>query len=98
MDKPQKDLQETEIKLKPSTDWIKIERVANGFLVREAYEDEPGSYSEIVQVFEENEVEGKKEVMGRLLEYVADYFGLGYDKHSKQNLKISWNRKGHKVE
>ena len=39
-----------------------------------------------------------REAMTALLNLVADLYDEGYDKYAKDNLNISWDRKGHKYE
>ncbi|MEO5366085.1 MAG: hypothetical protein H7831_06970 [Magnetococcus sp. WYHC-3] len=40
----------------------------------------------------------EQDCMKRLLEAVAEHFGYSYDKFKSDNLNISWDRKGHKVD
>ena len=35
--------------------------------------------------------------MKKLLERIADYFGYSYNKFSKNNLRITFDREGHKI-
>ena len=49
---------------------------------------------------DENKYKTKDEekiAMARLLEKVADYFGINYDRYDKNNLKIEFSQKGHKL-
>jgi hypothetical protein len=41
---------------------------------------------------------GRTNGMKNLLFAVAEYFGISYDKWSSENLRISFDRKGHKKE
>lgn len=41
---------------------------------------------------------GDKEAIERLLYRVAEFFGIQYEKYGENNLNISWNKKGHKLE
>lgn len=39
-----------------------------------------------------------KEAMTKLLTKIAEHFGESYNKYSKENINITWDKKGHKVE
>ena len=43
------------------------------------------------------EMDEEQYTMKKLLERVAEYFGCSYDKFSKTNLKVTFNKKGHKT-
>lgn len=76
---------------------IKIRRIENGFVV--AYDDfsEEGEEIEVETVFEEEDDE-EKPCMTKLLYFVAEHFGQMYDKWDGENLNITWDKKGHKMD
>ena len=79
----------------PDKDWsIKISKASNGFVLYFPEETFPvaGSFLEVIE-----EDRDEKETMTRLLEKVAEYFGIPHDKFAKDNLRISWNKKGSKT-
>jgi hypothetical protein len=74
---------------------IKIEKIENGFILsheEEIEEDVPRVMKEVIE-----EGDDEKETMTRLLERVAEYFGIQHDKFAKDNLNITWNKKGRKL-
>jgi transposase len=74
---------------------LKIEKTENGFILSHKEEIEEEKFEIIKEVIEEGDDE--KETMKRLLERVAEYFGVRYDKYAKDNLSIAWDKKGHKI-
>lgn len=68
---------------------ITIEHVANGYIL--FLHDEERTKKVVCD-------DDEKEELKKLLYEVAEYFGATYDKWSKTNLQITFNRKGHKVE
>lgn len=71
-----------------------IETADNGYILTTPPESEEDRGE--VQVFEEYESEKKS--FEALVYQLAEDFGFTYDKWKKDNLKISWNKKGHKYE
>ncbi|HCP08534.1 MAG TPA: hypothetical protein DIT25_01915 [Candidatus Moranbacteria bacterium] len=74
---------------------IKIEKIENGFILSHKEEANEGAPEITKEVIEEGDDE--KETMKRLLERVAEYFGIRYDKFAEDNLSITWNKKGRKL-
>ena len=74
---------------------LKIEKIENGFILSHEEEMDEGKFEIIKEVIEEDDEE--KETMTQLLERIAEYFGIRYDKYSADNLNIAWNKKGHKL-
>lgn len=70
---------------------IIIKRVDNGFIMEFPSDDpdEPGSDYEVIKCNGD-----KKETIGYLLESVAEFFGIIYNKFKNDNLRISWDREG----
>jgi len=81
---------------------LKIEKTNNGFILIWEEEWEDGTPHVTKEVIEENDLENsfidsEKVTMSKLLERVSDFFGITYDKWSKENLNIKWNKRGHKT-
>jgi hypothetical protein len=74
---------------------LKIEKIENGYVLSREEEIEDGKFKTIKDVVEERE-DDEKETMTRLLERVAEYFGIQHDKFAADNLNIIWNKKGSK--
>lgn len=78
------------------TDPITIEKAENGFVIRTVEENEEGSY-EVINVIEEQETE--KETVTKLLYWIVEnWIYITDDSYGKENLNITWNKKGRKVE
>lgn len=80
---------------------IEIKKAENGFIITNVYFEDTTKegnkiFNEVTEVIEEGENE--KETLKKLLETVADKFGYTYDKYGKENLRISFDGKGHKTE
>jgi hypothetical protein len=75
---------------------LKIEKIENGYILSYEEEVEIDKFITTKEVIEEGDDE--KETMARLLHRVAEHFGFYYNKFVNDNLKISWNKKGHKNE
>ena len=74
-----------------------IKKVDNGYILETPTDtdERDGQYTS----YEVVECNGdEKETMTRLLEAVADYFGEGYNKFAKDNLNLTWDKPGHKVD
>jgi hypothetical protein len=72
-----------------------------GFIVTQTYlqeVDEHGNkiYSQEVELIEETDNE--KADLQRLLECIAEKCGYSYDKFGSENLNITFDKKGHKVD
>jgi hypothetical protein len=74
---------------------LKIEKVKNGYILSHDDEIEENKFETVKEIIEE--CEDEKETIGRLLERIADFYGVKYDKFAEDNLNISWNKKGHKL-
>lgn len=83
---------------------IEIKKVENGFIIKQVYlntetKDGRKIYTEEITVVEEEDgINSEKDVMIQLLYEIADKFGIDYDKFSSENLNITFDKKGHKVE
>ena len=78
---------------------IKIKHIENGFIV--VYDDFNinDEKIEVETVFEDIDIDDDKKVcMTRLLYFIAEHYGHQYDKWAKNNLNITWDKKGHKVD
>lgn len=82
---------------------IKIRKADNGFILTERYWD-GDNIEEGLKIKEEiieeviEEADDEKEALKRLLLLVAEKFGYMEDKYGKENLRISFDGKGRKVE
>ena len=88
-------------------DWgITIRKVRNGYILEIPEEDTIGYKDGVPQnvvriekaVIEEINDDDEKEGFKRLIEFIADHFGFHHDKWAKDNLRISWDLKGRKVD
>lgn len=70
-----------------------IETTANGYILRNESREEDETE---VEVFEETE--GEEECFTRLAVRLSEILVRTYDKFGANNIRISWDRKGHKVE
>lgn len=75
---------------------IKIRRTDNGFVTTHDDISVDGEEIEVETVFEEEDEE-EKPCMTKLLYFVAEHFGSGYSKWEFDNLNITWDKKGHKI-
>jgi len=73
---------------------IKIEKVSNGFILKWIEEIEDDVFKVVKELIVE---EDEKKEMKMLLDRIAEYFGMHYDKFGKENLRVSFNKKGHKI-
>jgi hypothetical protein len=88
---------------------ITIKKVNNGYILEMPQEDEEGNIKrekEVIEISdfynEEREKELKTEdedriALAQLLYRIADYFGFHYSGYERENLRIDFNNKGHKV-
>jgi len=76
---------------------LRIQQANNGFiLLWHGPTDDPAINENQRIVIEDRDDE--KECMRSMLYAVADHFGLHYDKWAKDNLSITFDKKGHKYE
>ena len=85
-----------------------IDKAENGYVLKYFSEYDDGSPREEKFVFEEtcdeNSLEdyktddSEKVAFSKMVEWLGDYFGLGYNKHGKENFNASWDKKGKKYE
>ena len=75
---------------------LKIQQIENGYIVSYKEKWEKGDIRNVKTVIEDNDDE--KDTMKRLLEFISEHFGILDDKWRKDNLRISFDGKGRKVE
>jgi hypothetical protein len=77
-----------------------IRTKGNGYIVVDTYLEEIDEgnkiYSQDIDLIEDTGDD--KDALKRLLESVAEKCGFSYDKYGKENLNITFDKKGHKVE
>lgn len=73
-----------------------IEQAENGYVVTHmnAGHNERGIYFEE----ETREVFGGDDALVPMLTYIGEHFGEPYDRYGTENIRISFDRKGHKAE
>lgn len=77
-----------------SDNWLRIERVANGFILKSLGETEEYYIdTEVIADAEDDELSAGQELLWR----VVDYFNLGGSRHDAQRLTIT-REKGDKYE
>ena len=86
----------------PLENLIVIEKISNGFVVRTwSWEDDNETTGEKIHNQEAvgitDESDDEKKVLSDLLYTIAEFTGYHYDKYGKENLKISFDKKGHKL-
>ncbi len=74
---------------------VTIEVVENGFKVTDAWEIE-GENSGTKRVIEDED--NPKRALKDLFILLDEYIGDGYRKYEKDNLRVSWDLKGHKID
>jgi len=76
-----------------------IKEADNGFIVTHIseFKDDKGIWSEDETVWLCEGV-GDNDNIANLLTYLGEWYGEPYSKHSKTNIRISWDRPGSKVE
>ena len=77
---------------------IKIKSISNGYVLswKEAnFLGNKNTTLDIQEVIENNN--NKKEGLKKLLENIADYFGFCHNEYSNDNLKITFDKKGHEI-
>ena len=75
---------------------LKIVEANNGYVLSRDVEQDENVWIEEIDVVEETD--DTNDLFRRLLEKVAEHFGMQYDKFSSENLNITFDKKGHKVE
>jgi len=75
---------------------LKIVEANNGYILSHDVEQDENVWIEEIDVVEETD--DTNDLFRRLLEKVAEHFGMQYDKFSSENLNITFDKKGHKVE
>ena len=61
-----------------------VEKVSNGYIIRDMAEPEPGFAPEVSVIEEEDPLETMQDV----LYYIMEHFGVRYSKHNKKNLVV----------
>lgn len=86
------------------TEKIEIKKVGNGYVIKSFFWHDTSERGDMI-IREEVEVieeeageEAENESLKRLLERIAELTGYQYDKFGKENLNITFDKKGHKVE
>jgi len=74
---------------------LKIIEAENGYILESEYYETDIRLVKEYKVVED--VHSEPDLI-RLLENVAEHFGYGYDKWGKENINITFDKPGHKVE
>jgi len=81
---------------------IEIRSVNNGFILTSFYEEKQKDYMVKLESSDqfvcEDSDDDEHVLMTKLLMLVAEQLGFIYDKFSAENLNITWNGKGHKLD
>ncbi|MEK7560727.1 MAG: hypothetical protein AAB539_02105 [Patescibacteria group bacterium] len=84
---------------------LTIKKIQNGFILEIPGDDAEEPHVEVIEeiaAVPDEELFGTNDetkiAIGKLLARVAEYFGVHYDKFSEDNLKISFDKKGHKMD
>ena len=75
---------------------LRISTANNGFILYSKVETEDNVWVEEMEVVEETNDE--HDLFRRMLEKVAEYFGITYNKYGHDNINITFDKKGCKVE
>jgi len=77
-----------------------ITKAENGFILEHEYQFDDNKVKAEYTLIEGDDscIEGEEDMFRRLLEEVADFFGLQYNKFESNNLNIKFDKKGHKLE
>lgn len=73
---------------------LKITECENGYILESQIEITEGRFEPSYEVVEE--IKDDRDCMKRLLELIASFFGHDYNKFAPDNLKITFDKKGHK--
>jgi len=75
---------------------LKIIESGSGYvLVSDCWETDDRMETNYVPI---EDFAGEEDCLKRMLEAVADHFGFHYDRYGRENINITFDRKGHKVE
>lgn len=79
---------------------IEIQPVDDGFIVKHIFWRDDASvgkkiYDEEISLIKEDDI---KKAIEELLYFIAGKYGFRYDKFSKENINIRFDKKGHKAE
>ena len=77
---------------------LKIKSINNGFLVSWVEDWSSEENKDIRQQQEAIVGEDDKELLKNLFEFIAGHAGYIYDRFSKDNLNITFDKKGHKFD
>lgn len=84
---------------------ITIKQIDNGFIIESKYQEMDTKIYAVTEndiTTEEDDMyktrDEAKVCTGKLLYKLSELLGFDYDKFSEENLNITWNKKGHKVE
>lgn len=78
---------------------LNIKKVNNGYILSWKEQDDEGTLIERCEVLEEQKFDGDSSLETKiLLEFIANHFGYSYDRYGKNNLNITFDGLGHKVE
>lgn len=84
---------------------MNIKKTKNGFIVEMQSNEESLPEIEVIEeTNSDSDVElfctedEEKIAVGKLLMRVAEYFGVSYDKFSDGNLRVTFDKNGHKLE
>lgn len=75
---------------------LKITECENGYILESQIEITEGRFEPSYEVVEE--IKDDRDTMKRLLELIASFFGMDYDRFRPDNVNITFDKKGHKVE
>lgn len=73
-----------------------IKTANNGYSITGEYKDNDGNYEEEPYVIQEEEDD--KQTTTKLLLLIAELIGHSYNKFEEDNLNITWDKKGHKLD
>jgi hypothetical protein len=93
--------------------YCNIEKAQNGYIVEHFETVDEENFKKISNVFEEQDVfstveetdffqelkgcNSEQRSFAKMVYYLAEYFGIKYDKYGKTNLRISFDKAGYKL-
>jgi len=87
---------------------ITIEKILNGYIVYDKYEIEDNKYQidkTVIEELDNCEMDDEFKTnddelitLGKLLKTIAEKYGYNYDKFKENNLSITFDKKGSKLE
>jgi len=87
---------------------ITIEKISNGYIVYDKYEIEDNKYQidkTVIEELDNCEMDDEFKTnddelitLGKLLKTIAEKYGYNYDKFKENNLSITFDKKGSKLE